>query len=74
MMALAAVEAMSSSAYGLPPDIHVPIQTLTPSPRVKGSAKEYLAFTRDCYAQYCMVYGIQTRGRRGVEYCAIVVQ
>jgi len=33
-----------------------------------------LAFTRHCYSQYCMVYGMKTGGRRGVEYCAIVLQ
>ena len=29
------------------------------------SAAPNLAFTRYCYYHYCMVYGIQTRGRRG---------
>ena len=33
-----------------------------------------LAFTRYCYAQYCMVYSMHKGGRRGVEYCAIVSQ
>jgi len=32
----------------------------TPSAR-----RPNLAFTRYCYYQYCMVYSIQTRGRRG---------
>jgi len=33
-----------------------------------------LAFTRCCNAQYCMVYGVKTGGRKGVECCAIVMQ
>ena len=33
-----------------------------------------LAFTRYCYYQYCMVYGIQKGGRRRVVYCPIAVQ
>ena len=33
-----------------------------------------LAFTRYCHHQYCMVYGTPKGGRRGVTYCAIVVQ
>jgi len=33
-----------------------------------------LAFTRYCHRQYCMVYGIQRRGRWGGVYCAMVVQ
>jgi len=33
-----------------------------------------LAFTRYCHCQYCMVYGIDTGGRVGVVYCALVVQ
>jgi len=33
-----------------------------------------LAFTRYCNAQYCMVYGVKTGGRKGVAYCAIVLQ
>jgi len=28
-----------------------------------------LAFTRYCNAQYCMVHGVKTNGRKGVEYC-----
>jgi len=33
-----------------------------------------LAFTRYCYCQYCIVYGIQKGARGGVVYCAIYVQ
>ena len=33
-----------------------------------------LAFTRYCHDQYLMVYAIQTGGRWGFVYCAIVVQ
>ena len=32
-----------------------------------------LVFTRHCYYQYCMVYSIQTGGRKGVVYCPIIV-
>ena len=38
----------------------------------KGSRR--LAFTRYCNAQYCMVYGVKTGRRKGVECCAIVLQ
>ena len=40
--------------------------------RVK--AAHISAFTRYCYDQYCMVYGIQQGGREGVVYWPIVVQ
>ena len=33
-----------------------------------------LAFTRYCYNEYCMVYGILERGRGGIVYCPIAVQ
>jgi len=33
-----------------------------------------LAFTRYCNAHYCMLYGVKTGGRKGVEYCAIAMQ
>jgi len=33
-----------------------------------------VAFTRYCHLQYCMVYGIQRRGRWEGVYCAMVVQ
>jgi len=33
-----------------------------------------VAFTRYSHYQYRVVYGIQKEGRRGVMYCAIVVQ
>jgi len=33
-----------------------------------------LAFTRYCNAQYCLVYGMKTGGRKGVAYCALVFQ
>jgi len=36
--------------------------------------QNYLAVTRCCYYQYCMVYGIHKGGRGGVVYCAIDVQ
>jgi len=52
--------------------------------RVRGALSHYevladptawqLAFTRYCYYQYCMVYGIHKRGRVGVVYCALIVQ
>jgi len=32
------------------------------------------AFTRYCYAQYCIVCGIKMGSRSGLEYCAIVLQ
>jgi len=39
-----------------------------------GSLHPALAFTRYCYYQYCMVYGIPKGGRGGVVYCPIAVQ
>jgi len=41
---------------------------------VQSSDRHTLAFTRYCYCQSCMVYGIHTGGWRGVVYCAMVVQ
>jgi len=46
---------------------------LAESARVGTRVPAYLAFTRYCYAQYCMVYGIKTGDRRGVEYRAIAL-
>jgi len=43
------------------------IRYFIPPPRI-------LAFTRYCNAQYRMVYGVKTGGRKGVEYCAIGLQ
>ena len=41
---------------------------------LKGQVKHVLAFTRYCYSQYCMVYGIHKGVRVGVVYCPITVQ
>ena len=50
----------------------------TPTPRLlvcyARSGARLLAFTRYCNAHYCMVYGVKTGGRKGVKYCAIVMQ
>ena len=40
----------------------------------RGGAHYSLAFTRYCFNQSCMVYGIHKGGRGGVLYCPIAVQ
>jgi len=34
----------------------------------------HLSLSRYCNAQYCRVYGMKTGGRKGVAYCALVLQ
>jgi len=54
--------------------LYCPPPGLTPV-RERSSSCRYLAFTRSCHSQYCMVYGIQKRSGGGVVvFCAIVVQ
>jgi len=38
------------------------------------AAYSYLAFTRYCHCQCCLVYGMHTERRVKVVYCAVVMQ
>ena len=57
-------------------DININIHRVNPRAPLKPSClimRRNLAFTRYCYYQYGMVYGIQKGGRAKVVYCPIVV-
>ena len=65
---------VSEQACGVtpaPPYGMLQVGETTAALRCHASPPPALAFTRYCNAQYCMVYGVKTGGRKGVECCAI---
>jgi len=45
-----------------------------PQNEAAGELEAQLGVTRYCHDPYCMVHCIEKGGRRGVAYCAMVVQ